>query len=115
MCITFPTCLHGLKALASQADVLKSVDGVAQVDSALCTAHNLLFPKGLESAMAASHARHDATVEAAHEARVAYLKKVIPILCPPQSSHAPHMLCTEMLLLLRIVDSILKARRGSFA
>lgn len=48
----------------------------AQVDTALTTAHSILFPKGLENVVAASRARHDATVEAAHEARVAYLKKV---------------------------------------
>ena len=49
---------------------------VAQVDSALSAAQSVLYPKGLDNVVAASRAQHAATVEAAHEARDAYLKKV---------------------------------------
>ena len=46
------------------------------MDSALCAAQSVLYPKGLDNVVAASRAQHAATVEAAHEARDAYLKKV---------------------------------------
>ena len=48
---------------------------VAQVDNALTAAHNVLFPKGLDTAVATSRQQHAVNVEAAHEAREAYLKK----------------------------------------
>lgn len=51
----------------------------AQVDSALSAAQSVLYPKGLDNVVVASRAQHAATVEAAHEARDAYLKKVC---CP---------------------------------
>ena len=46
-----------------------------QVDNALTAAHNVLFSKGLDTAVATSRQQHAANVEAAHEAREAYLKK----------------------------------------
>lgn len=49
---------------------------MTQVDSALSAAQSVLYPKGLDNVVAASRAQHAATVEAAHEARDAYLKKV---------------------------------------
>lgn len=48
---------------------------VAQVDNALTSAHSVLFPKGLDTAVATSRQQHAANVEAANEAREAYLKK----------------------------------------
>lgn len=50
-----------------------------QVDSALSAAQSILYPKGLDNVVAASRVQHAATVEAAHEARDAYLKKVYVI------------------------------------
>ena len=48
---------------------------ILQVDNALTAAHNVLFSKGLDTAVATSRQQHAANVEAAHEAREAYLKK----------------------------------------
>lgn len=48
---------------------------MSQVDNALTTAQNVLFPKGLDTAVATSRQQHAAKVEAANEAREAYLKK----------------------------------------
>ena len=48
---------------------------LSQVDNALTTAQNVLFPKGLDTAVATSRQQHAAKVEAANEAREAYLKK----------------------------------------
>ena len=60
---------------------------IVQVDGALSAATSLLYPKGLENVVLASRARHAETVEAAHEARDAYLKRVrIPWL--PSVLHA---------------------------
>ena len=46
------------------------------MDGALSAATSLLYPKGLENVVLASRARHAETVEAAQEARDAYLKRV---------------------------------------
>ena len=46
------------------------------MDTALSAATSLLYPKGLENVVLASRARHAETVEAAHEAGDAYLKRV---------------------------------------
>ena len=51
-----------------------------QVDNALTAAHNVLFSKGLDTAVATSRQQHAANVEAAHEAREAYLKKACSLL-----------------------------------
>ena len=48
---------------------------LSQVDNALTAAQNVLFPKGLDTAVATSRQQHAANVEAANEAREAYLKK----------------------------------------
>ncbi|KAK9907730.1 hypothetical protein WJX75_008823 [Coccomyxa subellipsoidea] len=64
-----------LAAVQSRSEqVLTSLD--RKVDSALSAAQSVLYPKGLDNVVAASRAQHAATVEAAHEARDAYLKKV---------------------------------------
>ena len=47
-----------------------------QVDNALSAATSLLYPKGLDGVVVASRQRHAQTVEAAHQARDAYIKKV---------------------------------------
>ena len=46
-----------------------------QVDNALTAAQSVLFPKGLDTAVATSRQQHAANVEAANEAREAYLTK----------------------------------------
>ncbi len=45
------------------------------MDNALTAAQNVMFPKGLDTAVATSRQQHAANVEAANEAREAYLKK----------------------------------------
>ena len=54
---------------------------VLQVDNALTAAHNVLFSKGLDTAVATSRQQHAANVEAANEAREAYLKKAGTLPC----------------------------------
>ena len=71
---------------------------VLQVDNALTAVHNVLFSKGLDTAVATSRQQHAANVEAAHEAREAYLKKACFCACtsypaPPACAGVQHRKC----------------------
>jgi hypothetical protein len=68
-------CVHALTYTKRVAPYQTLPAARTQVDSALSAASSLLYPKGLDGAVVASRARHAETVEAAHEAREAYLKK----------------------------------------
>lgn len=70
-----------------------------QVDNALTAAQNVLFPKGLDTAVATSRQQHAANVEAANEAREAYLKKVTAC-CSKAASSVPRCLAAPQAVCL---------------
>ena len=69
-----------------------------QVDNALTAAQSVLFPKGLDTAVATSRQQHAANVEAANEAREAYLTKASlpsPACCWQHSSGVTACIATD--------------------